>query len=101
MQNFSRQVIVSAGQTTVIVLPKFIANQCSTVAVHPSAGGAALVEFSLSPIDDIVAESATVKWVPWSNGTVTESTANDAQSPINAYRCTATAADCVLEVLAL
>lgn len=95
---FQKQVTVAAGQTVVVIIPTQM--NSSSVAVYPEAGGSALVKFSLSPIDDIANDAANVKWVDWSNGTVTEATANDAQSPINAYSCAATAQPCVFEVLA-
>lgn len=90
---------VLAGQNDVLYLPRLFQNKLASVGVKPGTGGSCLVEYTLAPYADVVADPSLVTWREWPNGTATISTDDVLDGPVTALRMTSTTADGEWEVL--
>ena len=91
---------VPAGTTSApLYLPPMKPGQQATVGVSPGAGGAAKVEYTLSPRALVDADDASVIWREWPSGDVSTDTDDVLDGPVTALRMTAVTADAQWEVL--
>lgn len=94
--NGSASVAVNEGETSSPVVIRRGSKNVS-IAIHPDAeGGAGKAQFTISPLDKIVADEAN--WFDWAKGSVTQSTFDVAIGPLTAVRGVCTAGSIVMEV---
>lgn len=96
----SHQSTILAGETSDIIVGYHdgLLLPGTTVAIDPASGGTALVQYTLSPIADVIAGASSVIWRNWGEGSVTESTVYVFTGRVTALRATATDENAVWEV---
>ena len=90
---------VAAGNSEKLYMPVLNDHKPGVVGVSPGAGGTALVEYTLSALDMVKADDASVVWRAWPFGDVSIDTDDVLDGPVTALRMTATTADAQWEVL--
>ncbi len=90
---------VLAGAQDVLHMPQLNEHKPGVVGVSPGAGGTALVEYTLSALDLVKSEDASVIWRAWPYGDVSINTDDILDGPVTALRMTASTADAEWEVL--
>ena len=85
---------VAAAATAVLILPE---SGDASIALIPAAGGSALVEVTIAPLEEVQAGSASVRWFPWPKGSVTAAAEDTRMAPATALRITAATQPCRYE----
>lgn len=89
-------LVVTAGQTSDVVLADKQTDPRPSVVLHPNPIGAGRVEATLSSLEAV--RAGTAKWVPWPAGTVAKTTMDVVEASFTGLRAVCVSGSILVEV---